>query len=465
MRRLGAILGFGGNVKHLVLLLIASVLALGCNADPLRPVPARNTDEPFDAVDDPAPVDPEDPADPADPAPGDPVDPIPTSIDCVDGSDGSSWRDALPALPLPIAVPNQLTIDDQPARFTCTGDPVGQTTGESWEDLFSQQLHVGGQWYGEVTIQVYGDGGVPSIGVFAYPAEAYQLIFGASFFDDLSSVAGQRPNTAGTIGIAADLDAGLISFYGNGVLTEQIPVSLIPGVGGYAMGVAAAPSNVIQINYGSAPFTYAPPPGFAAWSSDENGGPCDSASAVPAPAAAVTASNPDGYGLTTFLASVPNDVELVVLGAYDTGGVAGWTWDENGNQVDTGDFQRGSVRVQVRRPGRIALVLSAYEPTDWSVEVGPDTQLEVVMARGMHPPTVTGVPAGVTVDLNSICTDGAGGSCDGQTGANFPVAPHTWPFDYGGGDTQGFIDYVEAELCLPLSIFGGIYSTQSFVVN
>jgi hypothetical protein len=457
---------------HLALL---GTLLVGCGNDPLRPVPFRNIEPaepddvpPVDQVPDEDPID-EEPVDEEavdeqnEPTIGD-GDNTPNGVDCVDGSDGSSWRDALPALPPAVAVPQQLVLDGTVARANCSGDAVGQTDGSTWEDLSSNQLHVGGQWYGEVTIQDFGDGGTPSIGVFASPASSFDLIFGSPFFDMDASIASLRPSTAGTVSIAADLDAGVISFYGNGVLVGQSNVSLVPGVGGYAMGVTAAPTNVVQINYGSAAFTYAPPAGFQAWSSDNNGGPCDSAAAVPAPAAAVTAASQEGQ-ITTFLSSVPTDIELVVLGTYDTGSVSGWTWDENGNTVDTGDFQRGSARVQIRRPGRIALVLSAYEPTDWSVEVGPNTELSVVMVRGMHPPTVTGVPAGVPVDVASICTDGAGGRCTAQTGANFPIAPYQWPFDFGGGDTPGFIDYVEAELCLPLTIFGGIYATQSFVVN
>jgi hypothetical protein len=447
------------NMKH-ALVLVSVGFACACGDDPLRALPPLASTQPVS--DDGAASAQEAPADErvgdTTDTQEDDVDNTPTGVECVDGGDGSSWRDALPAVAAAAAVPNQLAIGAGEPRAGCVGDPVATTAADSWGDIASTQLHIGGRWYGEVTVQ--GDPtAIPAIGVFAAPASNFDLLVGAPFFDVAPSVASFRPTGPGVVGVAADLDAGVVTFYGNGALIGQAPVSLIPGVGGYALGAVASPGNLLRVNFGSAPFGYTPPDGFRAWSSDADGGPCNSDVAVLPPAAAVDGAE------TTFLASIDNDIELVVLGAYDTGGTSGWRWGDNGEEIDTGTFERGNVRVQLRRPGRVALVLSAYEPTDWILELGTQTQLEVVMVRGMHPPTLTGVPDGVPVDIASICTDGDGGNCSGRTGSNFPIAPIAWPFEYGGGDTQGFIDYVEAELCLPLTIFGGAYTSQSFIVQ
>jgi hypothetical protein len=363
---------------------------------------------------------------------------------------------AMSWLPTPAVVPNQLELDAGAARATCAGDAVAQYNGESWGNLSSTQLHASGLYYGEFNVPE-GDG--TAVGIFAAPASEQELLYAVAFNDQNMSVAAVRSLGAGIISVAADLNAGVASFFANGALVAQVPLSLIPGVGGYALGASSFPGHVMGANYGSAPFAYAPPVGFAAWSSDADGGACDSDVATPARTANIQGAE------TTFLASVDHETDLVVLGTYASGGVGGWQWTEDGGTVDTGTFERGTVHVQLRRPGRVALVLSAYEATDWILDVGADTQLDVVMVRGMHVPTVTGVPSGVPINMSSICTDGDGGRCSGTTGDDFPIAPHSWPFDYGGGDTQAFIDYVEHELCLPLSVFGGAYDTQSFIVD
>lgn len=84
---------------------------------------------------------------------------------------------------------------------------------------------------------------------------------------------------------------------------------------------------------------------------------------------------------------------------------------------------------------------------------------------GMHLQSVTGVPDGVPFEVHTICTDGDGGNCSGGTGDQFSIAPHAWPFDTGGGDTQGFVDEMEARLCLPLTLFAGSYAARGFTVE
>jgi hypothetical protein len=174
--------------------------------------------------------------------------------------------------------------------------------------------------------------------------------------------------------------------------------------------------------------------------------------------------------VTSYTTDAVTETELIVVGAYDTGSVANWTWavDEAGNvtQEPVEGAHAGSALVTVNRTGPIALVLSVYEPTDWTLVVAEGTELVSVSVYGMHGQTITGVPDGVPVDVHSICNDrNGGGNCDGGTGENFPIAPHQWPFDTGGGDTQGFISFIEAELCLPLKHFAGAYLAREITSN
>jgi hypothetical protein len=83
----------------------------------------------------------------------------------------------------------------------------------------------------------------------------------------------------------------------------------------------------------------------------------------------------------------------------------------------------------------------------------------------MHLQSVSGVPSAVPLDIHTICTDGNGGWCTGRTDESFPIAPHQWPFDTGGGDTQNFVDEIEARLCLPLKVFAGRYEARHFIVD
>jgi hypothetical protein len=428
-------------MKKTSIALLPIVLAVACGDEPLRALPSTNTQlASIEESDEEQREEEQQQDDQREEDQG-----TAGSLSCADGNVRTSWRDALAALPAAAAVPETLELDDGTARATCTGDIIGDGFLRT---VSSAQLHTSGRRYGEVTV-LANEGGFRGVGVFAAPALDYELIFAAAFSDKDHSVAAVSAADLGVIGVAADLDAGLTSFYANGALLAQVPVSLIPGVGGYALGAVASEGDLLNVNLGAEPFTFAPPAGFAAWSSDEDGNACDSGAAVPLQTANIEGAE------SSFVAAAQNDVELIVLAAYDTGTSGGPIYNDDGEVVGETEFIRGAPHVQILRPGRIVLALSAYEATDWSLEVGADTQLEGVLVRGYHTATITGVPDGVTVDLSTYEGDGG----------EFPIAAHTWPFDFGGGDTQGFIDYVETQLCLPLAVFGGAYSTQSLIVH
>lgn len=466
--------------------LVASATVAGCSADPLQQIelnsellqaagadssaPPTNDDDDNDddngaEQDDTLPT-----------GPGEDVvisngDNTPEPLVCSNGADGTSYRDTLPALPVAVAIPSTLAGGDGVAAAACTGEDVRVTTTEHyWDDVVSPQGHVRGQYYFEADVRSVVDGRV-TIGVFATPADAFYMDW--PFLDEVSA-AGTTVDAPGIVSVAVDLDAGVVGLYLDGVLRDSRTLAVLPGVGAYVAAVNSG-GSVTALNLGSEPFTYALPAGYAAWQTNDDGAP---GACVGAAAPAVSANvdvicgsiSECGSSLTSFESDAEADTQLVVLGAYDTDSQANWTWgtDDEGNpiEVPVEGGHIGAARVELNRPGRVALVLSAYEPTAWSLDVGADTELVSVSVYGFHAATITGVPDGVPVDVQSICVDtNGGGNCDGGTGADFPVAPHQWPFDVGGGDTQGFVRYVEEQLCLPLKLFAGAYNTRGFLVE
>jgi hypothetical protein len=371
-------------------------------------------------------------------------------------------------LPAPVDPGQTLGSTSGVPLATCaSGGPISPDASGS---LTTSLAHRGGQWYFEATIERY-EPGWSSIGLFAYPATVG--ILPALFRGSMGAAAGFKPNGPSTVSVAADLDAGRAYFYVNGALTADPPVLLVPGVGAFRAGAMSMPGNIIRFNFGEKPFAYDVPAGYQPWAAGEadGDGTCVSDADIPAPPAPVTIRCDAGAPCpgTSFQTDTQAATELVVLGVYDSGSVGSWQWglDANGNpiQVPTGPAQNGSVLVEVNRPGRIALVLSAYEPTDWVVRVGARTELASVAAYGMHQQNVNGLDSSVPLDIHVICRGGDGGRCVDRTNETFPIAPYQWPFSTGGGDTQGFVDYIESRLCLPLKMFAGRYEARHFEID
>lgn len=391
------------------------------------------------------------------------------TLACNDGSTGRSWKDSLAPRPAAQRPGATLAATSGAPAATCSGVPTLTTLPDTTEAPEAALAHGSGRWYFEVTVEEY-TAGWSSVGVFAPPASAWNHT--AHFMAGVSA-ASTSPQGVGVLSVVADLDAGWVGFYAGGALVEEAELLVLPGVGAFRAGGISMSGNKLRFNFGAEPFAYGVPAGYSAWAGGAAaGGVCTSDVDVPAPAAAVEVLCDAGQpcaGITTFDSSSGATPELVILGAYDTGSRSSWTWgtDAQGNpvEVSVGPGQNGSTLVEVKRPGRVVLVLSAYEPTDWTVRADANTELVSVSLYGMHLQSVTGVPAGVPVDVHTICTGGDGGNCPGATGENFPIAPHVWPFDLGGGDTQGFVDAMEARFCLPLETFGGAYTARHFVVR
>ena len=394
----------------------------------------------------------------------------PTPLMCTNGSTGTSWRSTLPPLASPTPVAPTLGAAGGGA-LGCRLDTSLDTDPGAPSDAVSTVAHNGGRWYFEAkTDRIDPNGGLGTVNVWAPPADTFQL--GPVFMREVAA-AGVFTSTVGTISVAADLEAGVAYFYADGMLSTQSSLLEIPGVGAFHAGGRGGWGQHTRFNFGAEPFAHAPPAGFSAWSgAGPSAGPCSTDPDLPAPTAPVEVIGDGGQpagGATTFESAVRDPVELIVLGVYDAGSTSSWIWstDPQGNPIEetVGPGHNGSALVRIDRAARVHLVLSAYEPTDWQLVVGPNTTLESVALYGMHLQTVSGLPTGVPLEVRTICTGGDGGNCPGFTGEDFPIAPHTWPFDVGGGDTQGFINMIEARTCLPLRIFAGAGYGRAFEVH
>jgi hypothetical protein len=395
---------------------------------------------------------------------------VPTgTLGCDNGETGRSWRDSLPLF---VSQPPAARLAAASGAAALGSCPVGTrvTNPANSQSFQSGFRHATGRYYFEARVEAFA-GGWSHAFVLAPPANEFYL---SPIWTDEVSAAGFSAPGLGVISVLADLDAAEVFFYFDGVQVQRSSMLVIPGVGAFDAGGGSVQGDSIRLNFGADPFAYDVPAGYVPWaSSTAAGGPCVSDANVPAPPAAIDVfcdrNQPCGPGATTFDSESGASPELVILGVYDAGSRSGWTWgtDANGNpiEVPTGNALNGSALVEVQRPGPIALVLTAYEPTDWTLVVAPGAELASVSAYGMHLQTVTGVPAGVPLDIHTICTGGDGGNCPGLTGEQFDIAAHAWPYDNGGGDTQGFVDFVEKRLCLPLEDFAGAYYARRFVVR
>ena len=378
------------------------------------------------------------------------------TLACENGQVGTSWRDLLPPRPAPATTVAVLPASSGAPTATCTGEPTVVTDPNQTSDISSRVGHVGGRWYFEATIEQFTQGW-STVGVAASPALMLPSPLARG-----TSAAAIWPSGTVVVSVLADLDSGVAHFYEDGVWLSSSNLALLPGIGAFHAGGTSMVGNQIRFNFGDQPFAYGIPSGWSAWSTGAAaGGVCTGELPPPLTPAPIDVLCEAGQpcGADTFLTGAGGTPELIVIGTYDSGSTSSWEWqlDANGNpiQVTVGPGQNGSVLVEVNRPGPVVLVLAAYEPTDWTLKLGPGATLASVSAYGMHLQSVTGVPAGVPVDSNSICTGGNGGNCPGFTGLDFPIGSYSWPFDALDDATQDFVDMVEKRFCLPLALFAG----------
>jgi hypothetical protein len=133
--------------------------------------------------------------------------------------------------------------------------------------------------------------------------------------------------------------------------------------------------------------------------------------------------------------------ELHIFGIYESDGGHG---DPPGN-----------LTLEVDRAVQMTLVLSSYEPVNYTVVVDPAATIDRVVVNGYYGHTVTvvdpyGAPLAVPIDNHSPYTNGSFGD---------------YPFSTGGGyaaETQQFIATLEGYTGLDATAFWGCYHATGF---
>lgn len=120
-----------------------------------------------------------------------------------------------------------------------------------------------------------------------------------------------------------------------------------------------------------------------------------------------------GYEVSTWRAAEAESTRLWVGGVYETRS------DHSGGYHPT-----GTAHVDWRVPGSNVLVLSSYEPTDWTVALQDGGELYKVIAIGYHLQSVSAPPgvivqtfsyeAGDSVVSCGYSLPGNGGGCEGE---------------------------------------------------
>jgi hypothetical protein len=361
----------------------------------------------------------------------------------------------LPDAPAPIATPFILDDGDLASHASCTAllDGAAGLDVDSTAGFVDGAGHVGGRFYFEATVERFGDGS--EVGVRASPwpdddldAAALQqtprpssdvgiAVMGGGIINAPVSVAVHSLAAPGLISVAADLDAGFVYLFVDGVRSgDAIPISLAPGVGAYAPAVKAANGSFIELNLGQRPFAHAIPAGYRAWASGlrvDDAGACiaDDAKAfdrAPITAACTWAMSP----LSTFASGCKSELVAISL-----------------NQPTDDDANPGTTTIHVARKGHITLGLAVESSARFVVQADDGVVVDHVYVYGWFSPNIE-APGPITI----VPVDDA------------PIwGGVAWPYDLFGGDTQGFVERLENDAGMPLGLYAGCGNSTSFTIN
>lgn len=381
---------------------------------------------------------------------------VPTDLVCV-GHSAVRWRDGWPQIPAPMDPGGTLALGSGAATAPCSaGEPI--TVVADGMEVRSAYGHSQGRYYFEATVEsfVSGGGGFSSIGVTANPETLWGLWW-------MPAAARSYPAAAAvvsydglvTISVAADLSAGRVYFFREGIQLDTQPLLLAPGVGAFHASAAAYSGDSVRFNFGAQPFHYAVPAGYGPWLGGANGV-CMNDRDRPAPTAAIEVDPPapDIGQFSSFESRATEPIQLVGLHARTTGLDLTWKWGLDGSgaptQVATSSGAQGSVLVDVQRPGRVVLALASDQPTEWVIVAGPQTEIVGVGLYGSQ--QALPFPGDYLTEVPDPATD-----------------PYTlggrWPGDFNSGDTQGFVSLLESRYCLPLRSYASAESARRLTVH
>ncbi|HCH63338.1 MAG: hypothetical protein CL927_12425 [Deltaproteobacteria bacterium] len=114
----------------------------------------------------------------------------------------------------------------------------------------------------------------------------------------------------------------------------------------------------------------------------------------------------------------------------------------------------GSITVNIDRPGNVVLVLSSYEPVEWTVNERSGTTIDEVILNGYYDQRLVAGATGATVSTHTYY----------GTGSFIVACSYEWPSSTGGCDTVGLVSGAESMTGLRLSSYAGCYHGREFSV-
>jgi len=115
----------------------------------------------------------------------------------------------------------------------------------------------------------------------------------------------------------------------------------------------------------------------------------------------------------------------------------------------------GQINVHIDRPTEMTLVLSSYEPVNWVVTIGPNTQVNKVLLNGYHSQMIT-IDSSIPVETRSY----------DQTSSDFGSScGYSLPYNGGGCDTNMLLNGVTYYTGLNWTSFNGCYTAEQFLLE
>ncbi|MEM6994937.1 MAG: hypothetical protein AAF721_30775 [Myxococcota bacterium] len=157
------------------------------------------------------------------------------------------------------------------------------------------------------------------------------------------------------------------------------------------------------------------------------------------PAAVTDCATEVGYVVSSWRDPVPEVERLWVAGVYETRPDAG-----------VGDGPSGEATVRWALDGPNVLVVSAYEPTHWTVALSGAGELTRIIATGVYRQSVD-APPGVAVEIHSA----EAGTADFACG-------YAVPGEGGGCEGEALAAFAQRAAGRSISGFDGCYSASDF---
>ncbi len=120
------------------------------------------------------------------------------------------------------------------------------------------------------------------------------------------------------------------------------------------------------------------------------------------------------------------------------------------------DAPDGQATVEIDRPGKHVVVVSAHDAVNWKITTGPGAELVHVYAVGVHEQTVDASAAAGEFDVKTDSKD-----TTGVQGCGF-----TWPYDgVPGCNTRDLLRLASVRTGHDANSFDGCHSTSGWVLD